>query len=256
MDIKKSQFDWVSIPAGPAWIGADNHGEGPRQRLLVAGFSICRFAVTNRDFEPFVEQGGYVNPDFWTADAYAWILACQIREPAFWRDARYRQPDQPVTGVSFHEARALARWAGCRLPSEVEWEKAARGTEGLLYPWGDEEPDASRAHFAPDFDPISLSAGPVQDCPTGDSPFGCRQMAGNLFEWCSDFFHADTPVRRTVSLLTELRPSKRHVLKGGAWTTGAGRLRAAARWSAVAELRDNIVGIRLVDDGEGTQFEE
>ena len=240
------QFDWALIPAGAAWIGGAGLGEGPRQSMFVPAFAIMTFKVTNTQFRTFVEEGGYHRPEYWSRDEFGIIAKGQIAEPAFWRDNGFNQPDQPVTGVSFHEAQAFARWAGCRLPTEVEWHKAAGGAEGRQFPWGDDQPDHRRAHFAPDYSPSSRSTRSVHECELGDSPYGCRQMAGNVYEWCIDYFKYDTPARRTTSSLVELRPSSRRVLKGGAWTTGASRLRVAARWSAPPLLRDNIVGFRLV----------
>jgi formylglycine-generating enzyme required for sulfatase activity len=171
-----------------------------------------------------------------------------MTEPAYWREENFNRPDQPVTGVSFHEAKAFSIWAGCRLPTEVEWHKAAGGPAGFIFPWGDDEPDCDHAHFAPGFVPVFSCTKAVHELPLGESPYRCRQMAGNVHEWCADFFHYDTPTRRTNSNLVEQRPSTRRVLKGGAWTTGSGRLRVAARWSAPTNLRDNVVGIRLACD--------
>ncbi len=241
-------FDWIPVPSGVALIGSSLPGEGPRQSLFVSGFLIMKFTVTNRQFQRFVEEGAYRRPEFWDAEAHAALMAAGITEPAYWREANFNRPDQPVTGVSFHEAQAFARWAGCRLPTEVEWQKAAGGPNGFAFPWGDDEPDCNHAHFAPGFVPASSRTREVHDLPMGDSTYRCRQMAGNVHEWCVDFFHYDTPTRRTNSALIEPRPSTRRVLKGGAWTTGSGRLRVAARWSAPANLRDNVVGIRLACD--------
>jgi gamma-glutamyl hercynylcysteine S-oxide synthase len=248
--IKKNlmKVDWVHIPPSPAWIGADYPGEGPPKQLDIPGFFIGRYAVNNGEFAHFIEDDGYRRPEFWSAKDFVWLKSLNINEPAFWREALFNLPEKPVTGVSFYEAQAYARWVGGRLPTEIEWEKAARGTQGASYPWGEEEPDASCANFAPDFVPVNIAPIKVLDCALGDSPYGCRQMAGNVNEWCSDFFHIDTPVRRSPKMLVELRPSRRRVLKGGSWGSGASRLRASARWSSPAELRDNILGFRLAGD--------
>jgi gamma-glutamyl hercynylcysteine S-oxide synthase len=246
--------EWVYVPGGPALIGADNPGEGPQQLLDISGFCIGRYAISNEDFDGFIRDSGYDRPEFWDAGGLLWLGSQKILEPAFWRDGLFNLPNQPVTGVSFYEAQAYARWASARLPTEAEWEKAARGANGALYPWGDDEPNASRANFAPGFVPINRSPLPVQECPEGDSPSGCRQMAGNVYEWCLDFFHSDTPVRRASTNLIEMRPSRRRVMKGGSWGSGASRLRPSARWSSPAELRDNVIGFRLVrDEYDSTQ---
>lgn len=249
--MKKSaqeKADWVLVPGGSALIGADNPGEGPSQLLDIPAFRISRYAISNEEFDCFIQDGGYRRAEFWDAEGLLWLRSQEISEPAFWRDGLFNLPSQPVTGVSFYEAQAYACWTAARLPTETEWEKAARGTQGAFYPWGNEEPNTSCANFAPGFVPINRSPIPVQECAAGDSPYGCRQMAGNVYEWCLDFFHADTPTLRTTANPMELRPSRRRVMKGGSWGSGASRLCPSARWSSPAELRDNVIGFRLVRD--------
>jgi iron(II)-dependent oxidoreductase len=241
-------FDWVEVPGGPALVGADFPGEGPPRLVNIRGFLISRYAVSNEDFQSFIADGGYHRVQFWEAEGLLWRQSGEVTEPAFWRDRLFNLPEQPVTGVSYYEAQAYASWAGAKLPTELQWEKAARGTHGASYPWGEDEPDASRANFAPGFVPVRISPIPIRECPDGDSPYGCRQMAGNVYEWCLDFFQADTPSRRADDMLYEGRPSRRRVLKGGSWGSGSSRLRTSARWSGPPELRDNILGFRLIRD--------
>jgi formylglycine-generating enzyme required for sulfatase activity len=248
--------DPILIPQGPALIGADDPGEGPPILLEIPAFWMHRHAVTNQEFRAFLQDGGYRRPEFWDVEALNWLKSDNVTEPAFWSSDLFNQPDQPVTGVSFYEAQAYARWAEARLPTEIEWEKAARGARGARHPWGDEEPDSNRANFAPNFVPLNITPVPVQDCASGDSPYGCRQMAGNVYEWCLDYFHYDTPAHRSPKMLCEYRPSHRRVLKGGSWGSGASRLRTAARWSGPAQLRDNIVGFRLARDKNGFTTEQ
>jgi gamma-glutamyl hercynylcysteine S-oxide synthase len=241
-------MDTVLVPAGPAWIGADRPAEGPPVQLQIPAFRIGRLAVTNAQFAQFIADDGYRRAALWDEEGVAWKTDPDVDRPAYWDDERFNQPDQPVTGVSFFEAQAFARFLGGRLPSEIEWEKAARGCDGRTYPWGEDEPDIDRAYFAPGFVPIKSTTRVVDAMPSGDSPYGCRQMSGNLFEWCVDCFHRDTPERRGSGMLIESRPSLRRVLKGGAWHTGEARLRCSARWSFTPDLRDNVVGIRLAFD--------
>lgn len=236
--------DPVFIPAGPAWIGADYPGEGPAIFAQIPAFFIDRFTVSNRQFAAFIEDGGYRHAPWWDAEGYAWVQRNSIDAPAFWHDPLFNSPDQPVTGISYYEASAYVAWAGVRLPTEAEWEKAARGCDGRLYPWGDRDIDLTLANYAPDFVPVNVAPVPVHNFPDNQSPYGCQQMAGNVFEWCSDYFHADTPLRRAEYLI-EQRVSPRRVLKGGAWHTGASRLRASARWSFGPDFRDNVVGLRI-----------
>jgi gamma-glutamyl hercynylcysteine S-oxide synthase len=240
-------LDTVLVPAGTAWVGSDRPLEGPPVRVDVPAFRITRLAVTNAQFSRFLVEGGYRRPEFWDHEGLAWKALQDADRPAWWHDQRFNQPSQPVTGVSFFEAQAFARFVRGRLPTEVEWEKAARGCDGRTHPWGEDEPDLSRACFAPGFVPIEATTRSADDLPRGDSPWGCRQMAGNVFEWCVDRFHPDTPDHRG-DMQVDVRPSPRRVLKGGAWHTGASRLRAAARWSFTPDLRDNVVGFRVAFD--------
>lgn len=241
----------VRVDAGFAWIGDDQPGEAPRVRLFVSDFLIDKFAVCNQRYSAFIDDRGYSRPELWTDGGYDWARAEGIDRPAFWNDERFNQADQPVVGVSFYEAAAFARWDGGRLATEIQWEKAARGADGRTFPWGEDEPSEHHATFAPGFIPLQRAPSAVDAHRDGDSPYGCCQMAGNVFEWTLDTFHFDSPSRRrTPGFHVECRPSSRRVLKGGAWTTGASRLRPAARWSYTPDLRDNILGFRLVFDLE------
>ena len=169
--------DMVKIPAGPAVLGyvyyTGLYGPMPYD---VAAFKIDRFEVSNANYEGFVSATGH--------------------DPAaFYDDPEFNQPDQPVTGVLHADAVAFCAWAGKRLPTEIEWEKAARGTEGGLYPWGDDV-DLSRAHLSGKV-PVSIEENP-QDI----SPYGVRGMAGNVSEWVADTREAHGGVCRDANVDT------------------------------------------------------
>lgn len=153
--------DMVKVPAGPATLGYVYYtgllGPMPYQ---VEGFRIDRFEVTNAQYSEFVAETGH--------------------DPAaFYDDENFNKEGQPVTGVLHSDATAYCRWAGKRLPSEIEWEKAARGENGQLYPWGDAD-DLSLAHLSGDM-PVT-----VDQFADDKSPYGVRGMAGNVSEWVSD----------------------------------------------------------------------
>lgn len=153
--------DMVAIPAGPALLGGENrHSMIGLQPYDVPAFLIDRFEVTNAQYRAFVRATG-------------------SHPAAFAGEPELDQDDQPVTGVTWPEARAYCDWSGKRLPTEVEWEKAARGSDGQLYPWGDTF-DAALAHLDGSA-PVSVAAHP-QDI----SPYGARAMAGNVSEWVAD----------------------------------------------------------------------
>ena len=154
--------DAVHIPAGPALLGGAGYSSmaGPA-RFNLKGFYIDRFEVSNARYKAFTKVTGH-------------------SEPAFFDDPEFNRPDQPVTGVSRDDAESFCKWAGGRLPTEIEWEKAARGTDGRKYPWG----NAERLDFAylKGEAPAAIGSHP------GDiSPYGVMDMAGNVSEWVSDF---------------------------------------------------------------------
>ena len=240
----KMDQELIHIPTGFTFVGSTRPEEGPSLQVEVAAFDIDRFAVSNEAFSTFVAAGGYYNSGLWSAEGWNWVKRTGTVAPAFALDERFNQPRQPALAC-FFEATAYASFIGGHLPSEIQFERAARGGDRRCFPWGDDEPTFEHANFAPYFSPSKRAALPVDACPLGDSPFGCRQMAGNVHEWVSDFFHRDTPTGRTHGNFVELRPSPRRVLKGGAWTTDASRLWISARWSYVPDLRDNIIGFRV-----------
>ena len=178
VDVESSggRFDWVEVPPGDYVIGRD--AEDSRQRVVdVDAFELTRTPVTNAQYGRFVAETGAAAPPHWPAPA-----------------------DHPVALVDWAEASAFCAWAGGRLPTEAEWEKAARGTDGRAYPWGDEE-DESRAAVGRG---LKGSTSAVGSHPTGASPYGLLDMAGNVWEWTS----------------TEYPPGER-VLRGGSFASPA-----------------------------------
>ncbi|HLJ93453.1 MAG TPA: SUMF1/EgtB/PvdO family nonheme iron enzyme [Gemmataceae bacterium] len=180
----------VLIPAGTFPMGlpeknllAQDH-EKPLREVYLSAFWIDVYPVTNSRFQLFLSQHGYEQSQWWTKEGWAWRTRRRIHQPAMWGQPGWDGPDQPVAGVSWYEAMAYACWAGRRLPTDAEWEKAARGSDGRAYPWGDEWPTADLANF-------DLAVGrttPVGLYPKGTSPYGCHDMAGNVNNWTSDWY--------------------------------------------------------------------
>jgi formylglycine-generating enzyme required for sulfatase activity len=195
-------FDWVDVPAGRYVIGRDVNES--RQRVVeVDAFELSRTPVTNAEYAEFVAETGAAPPPHWPAPG-----------------------DHPVTFVDWHEASAFCVWAGGRLPTEAEWEKAARGTDARTYPWGDEE-DASRAAIG-----SGLKHGttaPVGSHPAGASAYGLLDMAGNVWEWTA----------------TAYPPSER-VLRGGSFASpGLAWARCAMRSHSKPVRRQAHIGFRV-----------
>src|SRR5262245_22175781 len=180
----------VLVPAGPFLMGtpevdfiAEDH-EKPQRTVTLAAFWIDVYPVTNARYARFVGAGGYERAEFWHPAGWAWRVRHKVRRPRMWDEAGWDGPDQPAAGVSWYEADAYARWAGKRLPTDAEWEKAARGPDGRRYPWGDDWPDGGRANF----DNAAGRTTPVGLYPDGVSPYGLHDMAGNVNNWTADWY--------------------------------------------------------------------
>jgi formylglycine-generating enzyme required for sulfatase activity len=176
-----------------------------------------------------MQDKGYENPQWWSTDGRQWLEAENERQPRYWGNGKWNGPSQPVVGVSYWEAEAFAAWAGGRLPSEWEWEAAARGPEGLQYPWGDDWIDEICN---------TREAGLGVTSPVGIFPrsrskaFGLEDMAGNVWEWCSDFWSEQDRFVRVV--------------RGGSWGYDSRLARAAYRYVSHPDDRNFVVGFRVV----------
>lgn len=193
----------------PDWLA----GESPQRVVTLPACQIDKFPVTNRLYQEFCAATGHPAPDHWRGP----------RAPA-------DLLDHPVVRVSRADARAFAAWAGKRLPSEAEWEKAARGAKGLLYPWGDEfDPEA--CHWSRNA--TVTGTAPVDSHPRGASPYGVMDMTGNAAEWC-----ADSPGAGYA------------FIKGGGWVCASPlSLRPAVRSLSGAENnRLDFIGFRCAKD--------
>ena len=166
---------FVYVPAGEFQMGSDrthdslaNPGELPMHKVTLPGFWIMRTEVTNAQYARCIVAG-----------------ACTLPDNTRWNNLGHAA--DPITDVDWHQAGAYAQWAGGRLPTEAEWEKACRGTDGRLYPWGNTEPDTTHANFGK----IVGDTTRVGSYPLGASPYGARDMAGNAWEWVADWYDPD-----------------------------------------------------------------
>lgn len=177
--------DMVRIPAGPFIMGSDTgpEDERPAHEVALAAYGIDRFPVTNAGFAEFLNVVGYVNVKgervFDVGDPDARIRQAGGRWTA---DRGYEH--HPVVEVSWAGARDYCAWRGKRLPTEAEWEKAARGTDARHYPWGNTPPDRARARFGAGWN----ETAPVNSHPAGASPYGVHDMAGNAWEWVASAY--------------------------------------------------------------------
>lgn len=202
----------VLIPAGP-------FAMGPKRRVVhLDAFYLDRMPVTNAQFHKFVSVTGYRPTD---PNAHRFL--------AHWQGGQVPSglENHPVANVSRWDAAAYSAWAGKRLPTEAEWEKAARGTDGRRFPWGRAEPGLSNANFGKKYGGTT----PVGQFQDGASPYGILDLAGNTWEWCEDAddpeFYADGPSRNPRNTRWADRPV--FVMRGGSWMDGVRALRTYAR---------------------------
>ena len=196
----------VRIPAGEFEMGTSTEpwaldNERPAHAVFVPEFELDTVPVTNGRYLEFVDDGGYARPDLWSEAGWAHRVEAGLEAPQFWHRspgsgwvrtsfgrAQELHPDEPVLHVCFHEAEAFARWAGGRLPTEAEWEKAARWDPATgrsrRHPWGDEDPGPEHANLGQ----RHLGPAVVGAYPRGASPLGVHQLIGDVWEWTSSPF--------------------------------------------------------------------
>lgn len=205
------RLEWVKIPAGEFLFGEE------RRRISLPAFEIARYPVTNAQYKLFLQA----NPGY--------------PPPAHWRGGTYPmgKARHPVIGVSLYDALAFCEWLGVRLPTEEEWEKAARGDKGLLLPWGEDWQDGK---YCNNWEANIKGTTPVDRYPLGASPYGVMDLLGNVWEWTA----------------TEYQGPHMHVLKGGSWRSYSRFAMATTRrdWLTLGDSRDDV-GFRCARDLPG-----
>jgi formylglycine-generating enzyme required for sulfatase activity len=242
----------VLVPAGPFLMGSteDNElatdREHPQHQVKLDAFLIGRYPVTNAQYARFIEGGGYENQAYWTEAGWAWREEEGSTQPRYWGDPKWNQPNYPVVGVSWYEVLAYCRWLSevtgqeFRLPTEAEWEKAARGEHGREWPWGNEF-DPQKANTSEGGHGRTTPVG--QYSPGGDSPYGASDMAGNVFEWCSTL-KRDYPYQPDDGREDPESEGSR-VLRGGSWFSSQGYARCADRHRYYPDPRGYGLGFRV-----------
>ncbi|BDI61534.1 ergothioneine biosynthesis protein EgtB [Qipengyuania nanhaisediminis] len=236
---------WLDHPGGVALIGHDGSGfafdnEGPRHRVLIEPFALGRKLVTNREWAEFIADGGYRTPSLWLSDGLGWVREHGITAPLYWRGDeqfthcgwRKRDPDAPVTHISYYEADAFATWAGARLPTECEWEAIARGSQG-------DQP----AHDPAFGNQLDRAAPPLPA--GGDHLFGdCWQFTRSAYLPYPRY----QPPEGAVGEYNGKFMSGQFVLKGASCATVRGHSRASYRNFFYPHQRWQFTGLRLAKD--------
>lgn len=254
----------AEVEGGLFWLGHagdefafDN--EKPSHRVFVADFAIDRVPVSNGEYLEFILDGGYTDFRWWFAEAWDCIHREAWQAPLYWElhgsDWMIRdlsglgrakdKADEPVTHVSFYEASAYAKWTNKRLPTEAEWEKAAclpGGQENrLIFPWGDEEPDVSRANL---FENDLWGVAPVGSFPEGKSACGCYQMIGDVWEWTTSDYVPYPGFKPEFDEYNDKWFVGQKVLRGGSYATPRYHIRSTYRNFFHANERWMISGFR------------
>ena len=242
----KAQPDgWHTHPGGVARIGAQDGGfffdnEGPAHRVLLEPFALSTRLVTNGEWDAFIADGGYTTASLWLSDGWGWVNEHGIRAPSYWQDAEHfthtgwqpRDPNAPVTHISYYEADAFATWAGLRLPTEFEWEAIARGQEGT-----------KPAHDA--------AAGNQLDCAAPPLPHGSHSLFGDCWQFTRSAYLPYPRFQPAAGAVGEYNGkfmSGQFVLKGASCATPRGHSRASYRNFFYPHQRWQFTGLRLAKD--------
>jgi formylglycine-generating enzyme required for sulfatase activity len=237
--IKVEAGEMVLVPEGPFIMGSseiDIHwaakqfhsesydwyrDESPAHTVTLPAFQIDKYEVTVGDYWKYTEATGKAAP----------------RE---FENPRLNHPDQPVVSLPWQQAKDYCHWAKKRLPTEAEWEKAARGTDARYYPWGN-EPDALNANIRGKGDNFR-NTSPGGKFPEGASPYGAMDLSGNAWEWTEDWYQP-YPGNEYDN---DLYGKKFKVIKGGSWNSNMDLARPAVRGKALPEDKKNYIGFRCV----------
>jgi formylglycine-generating enzyme required for sulfatase activity len=247
------EAEMVLISSGQFWMGSDagRPDERPRHRVHLDAYAIDTYEVTNARFARFVDAGGYSSPALWSQAGWAWKVRQHITQPARWTDPKWNTPRQPVVGVSWYEAEAFCRYVDNRLPTEAEWEKAARGEDERMYPWGNEW-DPTRANGPPK----GAQTIPVGSYPMGISPFGVHDLAGNVWEWVADWYDPAYYASSSANNPTGPLSGTERVFRGGSWFSSRPESVSTTYREHTNSyefgIRDEMTGFRCARDARST----
>jgi ergothioneine biosynthesis protein EgtB len=256
----------LKIPGGLYELGFSGSdfcydNEVPEHKTYLNAYEIDTYPVTNKQFMAFIDAGGYEDYRFWLSDGWDIVNEKKWDAPLYWQKMEgywYKKdfgglnkisPDEPVTNLSYYEADAYSKWAGKRLPTEAEWEKAASWNEDLekktIYPWGDELPSDHNANLLESWNWAPCQIGSY---PQGKSYYGCHQMLGDVWEWTSSEYVLYPGFRSKFSEYTDKWAINQKVLRGGSFATPRSQIRNSYRNYFKPHERIPFSGFRCVRD--------
>ncbi len=230
----------ILVPAGPFTMGSNDGlpNERPEHTVTLNAYYIDQYEVTLALYRKFLDSGKQDSPPTWDDEAATTV------------------GDRPAIGMKWADAQAYCQWAGKRLPTEAEWEKAARGSDGRRYPWGHMQPFVDIANYnrglwvseaitlvavTSGLEGMSVRHGLKEG---GKSPYGLAHMAGNAAEWVADWYDREYYQKSPGSNPTGPAQGEKRVLRGGSWADLPVALRVTARYSAEPEFEDRTIGFR------------
>lgn len=251
----KDNAEMVYVPAGDFIVGGD-----VTRTVSLDAYWIDRTEVTNEQFKQFADATGYktdAEKQGWSDDyvggKWEHVTGQTWLTPNGAGSAIADKMKQPVSLVTWNDASAYCTWAGKRLPTEAEWEKAARGTDGRTFPWGNTW-DGTKLNFCDGNCTYSWKDGSVNDdfaesapvgsFPKGASPYGALDMAGNVWEWAADWYAPDYPKNLSASNPTGPASGDAKVVRGGAWSIDQSYARTSGRLYVAPDFRQRSVGFR------------
>ncbi len=255
-----ADVEMIRIPEGSFLMG--NNGtsysdddEFPEHSVNLPEYWISKHEITRGQYRQFMKAGGYSESSYWSSEGWDWRVMVTRSQPAYWAEVQdwgtgnfTQTENHPVAGVTYYEAEAFCNWAGGRLPTEAEWEKAARGTGDPpnMWPWGGswnvENSNNWLDHNVAGGGYQKYQTAPVGSYPAGASPYGCMDMAGNLYEWCKDWYMTYPGNPNPIDYTDEYRS-----IRGGGWYFGGeSGSRGSARYYYLPYDSWYSLGFRMV----------
>lgn len=255
---------WCKLEAGWFWHGTERSRQLTRRVELPTACHIARFPVTNADYQRFIEAGGYGDRRWWSSAGWSFLQPgghpspfdnpdSPITHPSHWYHPAFNAPNQPVVGVSWYEASAYCAWLTnqghqanwlpvtdiIRLPTSLEWERAARHTDTRSYPWGENEPDTRRASY----NQVGIHApAPVGCFPAGVAACGALDLAGNVWEWTTTQWNQLANPEQCA----DFSPHEKPAIRGGAFNWDKNALHCGAHYWFQSGYRQNLLGFRVL----------